>query len=146
MHGIRLFGTAVILSSSIVSAASAGTLTVDVNNIERGGDMHLAIYDDADVFENDNGEKGGKAKGIIDGVIEEVAPGSATYIFDLPEGVYAIGIFVDVNRNNRMDRNFIGIPKEQYGFSNDARGRFGPPSFAEASFTVSGDMALEINL
>lgn len=146
MHGIRLLGTAVILSSSIVSAASAGTLTVDVNNIERGGDMHLAIYDDADVFENDNGEKGGKAKGIIDGVIEEVAPGSATYIFDLPEGVYAIGIFVDVNRNNRMDRNFIGIPKEQYGFSNDARGRFGPPSFAEASFTVSGDMALEINL
>ena len=146
MHGIRLFGNAVILSSSIVSAASAGTLTVDVNNIERGGDMHLAIYDDADVFENDNGEKGGKAKGIIDGVIEEVAPGSATYIFDLPEGVYAIGIFVDVNRNNRMDRNFIGIPKEQYGFSNDARGRFGPPSFAEASFTVSGDMALEINL
>ena len=146
MHGIRLFGTAVILSSSIVSAASAGTLTVDVNNIERGGDMHLAIYDDADVFENDNGEKGGKAKGIIDGVIEEVAPGSATYIFDLPEGVYAIGIFVDVNRNNRMDRNFIGIPKEQYGFSNDASGNFGPPSFAEASFTVSGDMALEINL
>ena len=146
MHGIRLFGNAVILSSSIVSAASAGTLTVDVNNIERGGDMHLAIYDDADVFENDNGEKGGKAKGIIDGVIQEVAPGSATYIFDLPEGVYAIGIFVDVNRNNRMDRNFIGIPKEQYGFSNDARGRFGPPSFAEASFTVSGDMALEINL
>ena len=146
MHGIRLFGNAVILSSSIVSAASAGTLTVDVNNIERGGDMHLAIYDDADVFENDNGEKGGKAKGIIDGVVEEVAPGSATYIFDLPEGVYAIGIFVDVNRNNRMDRNFIGIPKEQYGFSNDARGSFGPPSFAEASFTVSGDLRLEINL
>ena len=108
--------------------------------------MHLAIYDDADVFENDNGEKGGKAKGIIDGVVEEVAPGSATYIFDLPEGVYAIGIFVDVNRNNRMDRNFIGIPKEQYGFSNDARGSFGPPSFAEASFTVSGDLRLEINL
>ena len=146
MQVIRLLGTAAMLSWSTVSASLAGTLTVDVNNIERGGEMHLAIYDDADVFENDNGEKGGKAKGIIDGVIEEVAPGSVKYTFNLPEGVYAIGIFVDVNRNNRMDRNFIGIPKEQYGFSNDARGSFGPPSFAEASFAVSGDLRLEINL
>ena len=108
--------------------------------------MHLAIYDDADAFENDNGEKGGKANGIIDGVIEEVAPGSARYSFKLPEGVYAIGIFVDVNRNNRMDRNFVGIPKEQYGFSNNAKGSFGPPSFMDASFTVSGDLTLNIDL
>ena len=146
MSTIRNLATAATLVWSTVSAAIAGTLTVDVHNIERGGEIHLAIYDDADVFENDNGEKGGKASGIIDGVVEEVAPGSVKYTFNLPEGVYAIGIFVDVNRNNKMDRNFIGIPKEQYGFSNDARGNFGPPSFAEASFTVSGDMALEINL
>ena len=43
----------------------AGTLTVEVNNIEKAGEMHLAIYDDADVFENDNGDEGGAAKGII---------------------------------------------------------------------------------
>ena len=146
MNIIRNLATATVLIWSTVSVANAGTLTVQVNNIERGGEMHLAIYDDADVFENDNGEKGGKAKGIIDGVIEEVTPGSATYAFDLPEGVYAIGIFVDVNRNNKMDRNFIGLPKEQYGFSNDARGNFGPPSFVDASFTLSGDVRLEINL
>ena len=117
-----------------------------VNNIEKKGEMHLAIYDDAEVFENDDGEKGGAAKGIIQGVIEDVETGSVTYTFELPDGTYAIGIFVDKNYNNKMDRNLFGVPKEQFGFSNNAKGKFGPPSFEDASFTVSNDMKLEINL
>ena len=129
-----------------MSSAFAATVIVEVRNIETKGEMHLAIYDDADVFENDNGEKGGAAKGIIDGVIEEVGTGTATYTFELPNGTYAIGIFVDANYNNEMDKNFFGIPKEQYGFSNDAKGSFGPPSFKDASFTVSSDLNLKINL
>ena len=135
-----------LASSFFMSSAFAATVTVEVRNIETKGEMHLAIYDDPDVFENDNGEKGGAAKGIIDGVIEEVGMGTAIYRFELLEGTYAIGIFVDANYNNEMDRNFFGVPKEQYGFSNDAKGSFGPPSFKEASFTVSGDITLEINL
>ena len=130
----------------LMSSAFAATVSVEVRNIETKGEMHLAIYDDADVFENDNGEKGGAAKGIVDGVIEEVGAGTATYTFELPNGTYAIGIFVDANYNNEMDRNLFGVPKEQYGFSNDAKGSFGPPSFKDASFTVSGDMKLEVNL
>lgn len=135
-----------LTSLFLMSSAFAGTVTVDVRNIETKGDMHLAIYDDADVFENDNGETGGAAKGIVDGVVEEVGTGTASYKFELPNGTYAIGIFVDANYNNEMDRNLFGIPKEQYGFSNDAKGSFGPPSFKDASFTVSGDMKLIINL
>ena len=135
-----------LTSSLLMSSAFAATVTVEVRNIETKGEMHLAIYDDPDVFENDNGEKGGAAKGIIDGVIEKVGTGKAIYRFELPEGTYAIGIFVDANYNNEMDRNFFGVPKEQYGFSNDAKGSFGPPSFEEASFTISGDITLEINL
>ena len=130
----------------VMSPVFAATLTVEVQNIEKKGEMHLAIYDDADVFENDNGEKGGAAKGIIDGVIEDVNTGVATYTFELPKGIYAIGIFVDANYNNKMDRNFFGVPKEQYGFSNDAKGSFGPPSFKDASFNVDGELKLEINL
>ena len=108
--------------------------------------MHLAIYDDADVFENDTGEKGGAANGIIDGVIEDVNTGVVTYTFELPKGTYAIGIFVDANYNNKMDRNFFGVPKEQYRFSNDAKGNFVPPTFKDASFNVDGELKLEINL
>ena len=149
MFGIKtseLPVTLLMASFLLTSPAFAGTVTVEVRNIEKKGEMHLAIYDNADVFENDNGEKGGAARGIIDGVIEEVGTGTATYRFELPNGTYAIGLFVDANYNNEMDRNIFGVPKEQFGFSNDARGSFGPPSFKEASFTVSGDMKLDINL
>ena len=130
----------------MMSPVFAASVTVEVKNIEKKGEMHLAIYDDADVFENDNGEKGGAANGIIDGVIEDVNTGVITYTFELPKGTYAIGIFVDANYNNKMDRNFFGVPKEQYGFSNDAKGNFGPPSFKDASFNVDGELKLEINL
>ena len=129
-----------------ISQTYAATAIIKVNNIEKKGEIHLAIYDDEDVFENDNGEKGGAAKGIIQGVIENVKPGSVTYTFELPDGTYAIGIFIDKNYNNKMDRNLFGVPKEQFGFSNNAKGNFGPPSFEDASFTVLGDMKLEINL
>ena len=132
--------------SFTASLALADSLTVTVTNITERGEMHLAIYDDADVFENDNGEKGGAAKGIIHGVIEMVDPGTAVYEFDIPKGVYTIGIFVDVNLNNKMDTNFVGIPKEQYGFSNNAKGFMGPPSFEDASFTVDGATSLQIDL
>ena len=124
----------------------SGSITVEVRNIEKEGEIHLGIYDDASVFENDNGEKGGATKGIIEGVIEKVGVGTAIYKFELPSGTYAIGIFVDTNFNNKMDRNLFGIPKEQFGFSNDAKGRFGPPSFKDAAFSVLGEVYLEINL
>ena len=136
----------ILASIFVTTPAMAGTLTVEVTNIEKAGEMHLAIYDNADVFENDNGEKGGAANGIIEGVIEDVKTGSATYQFTLPAGTYAIGIFVDANYNNEIDRNFFGVPIEQYGFSNNAKSSFGPPSFKDASFTIKDDLSLRIDL
>ena len=141
---IRVF---FMFSSILVNvSAIAGTLKVEVHNIEKSGEIHLAIYDDADVFENDNGDKGGAARGIIDGVIEQVETGSAIWQFDIPDGTYAIGIFIDTNDNNKMDKNFLGIPKEQYGFSNNAKARFGPPSFEDASFILKDNLSLSITL
>ncbi|MGC6517374.1 MAG: DUF2141 domain-containing protein [Candidatus Puniceispirillaceae bacterium] len=137
---------AIFASIFVSSSVMAGSLTVEVTNIEKAGEMHLAIYDKASVFENDTGEKGGAADGIIEGVIEPVSAGSVVYEFDIPDGTYAIGIFIDVNGNNKMDKNFLGIPKEQYGFSQNAKGSFGPPSFEDASFTIKGAHKLSITL
>jgi uncharacterized protein (DUF2141 family) len=55
---------------------------------------------------------------------------------DLPLGKYAVAAYVDNNKNGRQDKNFLGVPKEIYGFSNDARGMFGPPDFTEAAFDI----------
>ena len=128
------------------TAANADELTVRVDNIKEAGEIHIAIYDSADAFEADRGEKGGAAPGITQGTIEMVEPGSVTYRYELPPGTYAIGIFHDANLNNRLDNYFFGVPREQYGFSNNARGFMGPPSFEDAAFLVEGKTEISISL
>ena len=129
-----------------VPVSHADMLTVTVNNIEEAGEIHVAVYDNAEAFEADRGEKGGAAPGITDGTITMVEPGSVTYVYELPAGTYAIGIFHDVNLNNKMDNNLFGIPKEQFGFSNNARALFGPPKFEAAAFELDGATLQEIDL
>ena len=72
---------------------------------------------------------------------------SATVTFPgLPSGQYAIAILHDENDDEKMNKNFFGIPKEGYGFSNNVTGMFGPPSFGKASFsyTANTDIYLRI--
>ncbi len=57
---------------------------------------------------------------------------------DIPPGTYAIGVIHDENMNGKLDTNRLGIPTEGYGFSNNARNLFGPPSFSAASFPYDG--------
>lgn len=59
--------------------------------------------------------------------------------FNVPEGDYALRMFRDINNNGKLDTNAFGIPIEPYAFSNNARGAFGPPSFGDAKFIVSGE-------
>ena len=125
---------------------NADELIVRVNNIKEAGEIHIAIYDSAEAFEADRGEKGGAAPGITQGTIEMVEPGSVIYRYELPPGSYAIGIFHDANLNNRLDNYFFGVPREQYGFSNNARGFMGPPSFEDAAFSVEGKTEISITL
>ena len=129
---------AALLLIGLSPSASADSLTVTVNNIKKAGEIHVAVYDKAAAFEADRGEKGGAASGITEGTIEMVEPGSVTYVYELPPGTYAVGIFHDVNLNNKMDNNFFGVPKEQYGFSKNARAFLGPPAFEAAAFELNG--------
>jgi uncharacterized protein (DUF2141 family) len=57
---------------------------------------------------------------------------------DIPLGTYALGVIHDENMNGKLDVNALGMPKEGYGFSNDAKARFGAPSFDAASFKYDG--------
>ncbi len=52
---------------------------------------------------------------------------------DIKPGTYAINVFHDENSNKKMETNFIGIPVEGYGFSNNPR-LFGPPTFNKTKF------------
>jgi uncharacterized protein (DUF2141 family) len=66
---------------------------------------------------------------------------------DIPPGTYAMAVIHDENMNGKLDTNWIGIPTEGYGFSNDAKAMLGAPSFSAASFPYDGqDMELTISL
>ena len=57
---------------------------------------------------------------------------------DIPPGTYAIAVIHDENMNGKLETNWLGIPTEGYGFSNDATGMIGVPSFSAASFPYDG--------
>jgi uncharacterized protein (DUF2141 family) len=59
--------------------------------------------------------------------------------YDYPEGSYAVSIGHDLNGNKRVDTNFIGLPTEQWGVSNNARPSLRAPRFDEAVFKVAAD-------
>ena len=73
----------------------------------------------------------------VDAPIED---GAATLTFDdLPRGTYAVVVYHDENDNGKLDRNFIGKPKEGAGLYRPVRSRFPPPKFRDAKFDFRGD-------
>ena len=63
-------------------------------------------------------------------------------------GTYAVSVVHDENSNGKLDRNFIGVPREGVGASNDAKGHMGPPKFNAASFEYKGsrlDLKIHVN-
>ena len=66
---------------------------------------------------------------------------------DIPPGTYALAVIHDENTNGKFDTNWMGVPTEGYGFSNDAKGLLGAPSFSAASFQYDGqNLELTISL
>ena len=133
----------ILLLTLVVSATAwSGELTIKVANIKHEGVLYAAVYDDKEVFESDKGDNSQQRPGIVGGLVKKVTVGEAEGTIELEAGTYSIGFFIDKNDNEKLDTNFLGVPREQFGFSNDAMGRFGPPSFEAASFTLDEETIL----
>ena len=69
------------------------------------------------------------------------------YFADIPPGMYAMAVVHDENMNGKLDTNWMGVPKEGYGFSNNAEAVLSAPSFSAASFQYDGqniDMTIRL--
>jgi uncharacterized protein (DUF2141 family) len=122
---MRPVGLAVVLSLS-VSSTQAATLTIRAQGVQADRNMVYAgicdtSFDEATCPYSDRGQA---TAGTVELRIRNVKPGT-----------YAIAVFHDVNGNGKLDRSFIGLPNEPYGFSNDV-GRRGPPNFEAARILV----------
>jgi uncharacterized protein (DUF2141 family) len=96
------------------------------------GEVDCALFGGADGFPGDSSKAGKTAKSKIE-------KGEAVCMFaDVAPGDYAVSVFHDENSNGKLDRNFVGMPKEGVGASNDAAGHFGPPKYDDARFSYKG--------
>jgi uncharacterized protein (DUF2141 family) len=113
------------------AAADRGfTLRVRVTGLDSNtGNVAVALFDSKDSFPDQ--------KRALQGKRSKITKRQASVVFSgLEPGLYAVAVLHDANENNEMDFNFIGMPLEGYGFSNDASATFGPPPFSEAAFRL----------
>lgn len=110
---------------------AAVPLTVRVGELDNErGRVAVALFASAEDFPDQ--------KRALAGKLARIEKGRASVTFEaVPPGVYAVAVLHDENQNDKMDFNFLGMPREGYGFSNDASAPFGPPSFAAAAFKLS---------
>ncbi len=65
---------------------------------------------------------------------------------DLPPGTYAVALIHDLNKNHKLDKNFLGYPKEQWGMSNNPHATLKAPPIEKAQFKLDKDMEVHIKL
>jgi len=128
----------ILLSSSTLFAH---TITVNISNISNSrGDILIGLYNSSSSFTKiDKVYKKGKIDLSKDNIV--------SYTFEnISDGTYAISLFHDENSNNELDTNFLGMPKEGYGFSNNIRPTLRGATFEEAEFKVDRDINLTIEM
>ena len=96
-----------------------------------GGRVNYALYNSAKYFPTHNGR-------LFKGQVNAFSKRITITIKGLRPGYYAMALYHDENFNQEFDQGWFGIPLENYGFSNDARGIFRAPSFEDAKFLVKG--------
>ena len=79
-------------------------------------------------------------------VVPAQAPETVLEVHNLPVGEYAVVVLHDENLNKKLDRNWLGKPKEQWGMSNNPHFSHSAPSFGSARFSFAGDEQLHIGL
>ena len=131
----------------IIINISADQLTIKISGQTKAGILNLGIYNNAEAYDQSVQGEERSERGLFSGIDSYIElKESHEFVINLPEGTYAIALFVDANENLKIDKNFLGIPKEQYGFSNNAMGKLSGPSFEQAKFQVKGSAVQNIKL
>ena len=121
----------IIALLALSASASAATVQVRIDGVTSAkGVVQVAVCDEA------NYRKDCKLTATV-----PARTGFVTVdVPNVPAGTWAVLAYHDENSNKTLDTNFVGMPKEGYGFSNGAASKFGPPSFKDAAITVGEGM------
>lgn len=118
----------------VLAQSNCPGIHVTILNIRNStGSVACALFESAEGFPT---EYLGMATNVM---IIKIRKDQARCDFeDIPPGTYAMAVVHDENKNGKLDVNWLGVPREGYGFSNDATGVLGSPPFAAVSFPYNG--------
>ncbi|HKJ44871.1 MAG TPA: DUF2141 domain-containing protein [Balneolales bacterium] len=121
----------IALLNTTVPVKSKHNLTVTLHGFKNtNGVVIVALFDSGKTF---------LKSPIEHQIIEITNKDTLSVTFDnINDGEYAVSVIHDENKNQKLDTNFLGIPKEGFGFSNNPKIRMGPATFSECKFSFSG--------
>lgn len=119
-----------VATSTATPPTTVRVVAIGLHNHQ--GQVLLALFSSSDGFPGEPDKATRRLQSAIEGDQIEFV------LEDVPAGWYAVSILHDENNNMKMESDFFGRPNEGYGFSQNARGRFGPPDFEDAAFYVTG--------
>ena len=130
-----IIATSLFLATATIGGAAAQSgndISVVVEGLRNDkGMVRCGLYASAVGFR----EPGKELKGVA----VPIAGGKATCVFnDMAPGSYAVAVFHAENNETQLETGMFGRPKQGYGFSRDAKGSFGPPSFDAAAYKYAG--------
>lgn len=126
---IKFFAQSALCCAALLFATSASAATIEIHvfGVMSGkGKVNVAVCD-KDHYLKDC---------VYNGTAVAAAEETVITIDNVPEGDWAILAYQDENQNDKLDRNLLGIPSENYAFSRNAMGKFGPPNFADAAIEI----------
>lgn len=123
-----------LITISIFNVTAQNKLIIEIVGLKNSdGFIQLSLLD-----EN---------KQEVRGVESKIENKKCMIVFEnLKTQKYAIQCFHDENGNKKLDKNLIGIPKESFGFSNNAFGKFGPKKYKYWLFTIKKDTQVQIQM
>jgi uncharacterized protein (DUF2141 family) len=133
--------TVLIISIFSILSVKSQTInvTVTVNNVlSNEGIVQVCVFNKADAFPD-------KKNLAVKCVDAKATKGSMKIQVDgLAPGSYAFGVHHDKNGDGKVNTNFVGIPKEPMGASNGAKGKMGPPKYADAVITLTKEVTITL--
>jgi len=144
LSGILLHVAVPVSAQHTPEGNNAAIVRIKVNGARNSkGAIRAALFQSAKGFPSDAAQAIRTRAADID---PQTLSAEITFT-GIPEGTYAVSVFHDENMNQKLDKNFMAIPKEGYGASNNPGKRMGPPRFEDAQFTINGaERSLEIKL
>lgn len=132
--------------ASFIPAVQAQQQTTAKLTVVIDGLRHNAGQVCLRVYANEQGFPG-SAKGVVQSGCTKVTGNSATKDFyGLKPGTYAVALYADKNNDSKLNTNFLGIPSEGFGISNNPKAKTRAPKFKEASFALSQNKTIKITM